>query len=132
MLAKLVKIALFGSFLVGGLSSPRQNLRWITDEDEVVSNVRTQAAAGIVLDSLLGRCCSHRLGSVFLGIAGKFEDGRRAEDLCAIPDLVGGAIAEVLASLHGSIPESTSLLTLLPTHLSTKTELIFGWLSDAA
>jgi hypothetical protein len=127
--AKLIRIALFGSVLVGGLSAEAQKLHWITDNDEIVSNERTQSAAGVVFGSLLKHACPHQLGGISIGIAGEFNDERRAEDLCAIPDLVGGTVAEILTVLNGRIPESTSLYTPITGHLSTKAELIAGWVA---
>jgi hypothetical protein len=95
VLAKLTRIAFFGSLFAGGLSAEGQFIKWITDNDEIVSNDETSKEAGQVLSGMLSRLCPHGAG-LELGIAGKFEDNKRAEDLCAIPDLVGGAFAESL------------------------------------
>jgi hypothetical protein len=129
VLAKLVKISLLGSLLVGGLSGSGQNLLWITDDDEIVSNERTQAAASAVAGTMLKRFCPQGFGDIHLGIAGKFDDGRRAEDLCAIPDLAGGAVAETMTAFQDSIPESAALFTPLTTRPTTKTEIIHSWLA---
>jgi hypothetical protein len=129
-LEKLVNVAMYGAFLVGGLNAPGQNLTWITDDDEIVSNESTQDAACQVIGGMLRRFCPNGLGDIRIGIAGKFDDDRRAEDLCAIPDLVGGAIAESLTSIREIIPQFAHLTTTVPRHQSTKTDLILGWLSS--
>jgi hypothetical protein len=65
-----------------------------------------------------------------LGIAGKFDDGRRAEDLCAIPDLVGGAVADCLTSIDKpAIPRSANIVTPALKRQSTKSNIIHSWFS---
>jgi hypothetical protein len=130
VLAKLTQIALFGSLLVGGLATTGQNLMWLTDEDEIVSNEKSQLEAGNVIGCLLERMCPFGMPQIQLGIAGKFDDGRRAEDLCAIPDLVGGAVAECLTSIDKrGIPRSTNVVTPTLKRQNMKTNLIHGWFS---
>jgi hypothetical protein len=131
--AKLAKIAVFGATLVGGLSRAGQNLNWITDDDEIVSNETAQQATTGCVGAMLHRCCTHGLSDVSMGIAGKFDDGLRAEDLCAIPDLVGGAVAEHLNSLDkDTIPRKTSIVTPSAKRLSTKTQLLMAWFASLA
>jgi len=126
---KIVNVFLYGSFLIGGLSRAGQTIRWITDDDEIVSNESTQQAAMQVMGSMLTARCTHGLAGGALGIASKFEDGRRAEDLCAVPDLVAGAFSEYLTiAPEGTINEA-GLYVPKATMYSTKTTLILGWLS---
>jgi len=128
VLAKLTRVAIFGSILVGGLGRAGQDLMWITDEDEIVGNERIQQDAGAVIGAILHRCCPFGLTGVDIGIAGKFDDDRRAEDLCAIADLVGGALAEHLTMLDKrAIPRSTNIVTTVFKHSSTKAKIILSW-----
>lgn len=129
VLSKLVQIAAFGSLLVGGLSRPGQQLRWITDDDETVSNEAAVAKAGHVIASLLDLMAARGLVPASIGISSKFDDLKRAEDLCAIPDLVGGALCEFIEAFPGELTPGTSQLTI-PTarRLSTKSTLVLGWL----
>jgi hypothetical protein len=127
--AKMIQIALFGSILISGLSAPDQTLHWITDNDEIVSNAEAQHVFGRVSDAVFRSVCPHRFSDVSIGIAGLFDDGRRAEDLCSIPDLAGGAIADSLISLdEHAIPRSTCLTTPFPSVMPTKTDIILTWL----
>lgn len=129
---KLICVSLFGSVLVGGLSRPGQNLHWITDEDEIVANEDYQSHACQVLAGMLHHYSAGGLGQFRFGIAGKFNDERRAEDLISIVDLAAGAFAETLTSLSESrIPKSTNVFIPTPGKTSTKAELILGWLSDS-
>ncbi|KAA5541919.1 hypothetical protein FYK55_17130 [Roseiconus nitratireducens] len=130
VLAKLTQVALFGSLLVSGLATTGQNLMWLTDEDEIVSNEQSQIEAGNVIGCLLDRMCPFGMPKIQLGIAGKFDDGRRAEDLCAIPDLVGGAVAECLTSIDKlGIPRSTNIVTPTLKRQKMKTNIIHSWFS---
>ncbi len=54
-LSKMIRVGMFGSFLVGGLGTAGQSLKWITDEDEIVINDKIQAVAGQVFGSMLNR-----------------------------------------------------------------------------
>jgi hypothetical protein len=128
--ARLTRIAMLGSILVGGLSDTGQDIHWITDEDDFVCNERIAGQSMEVLALMLRRF-QPGLGMVELGIAGKFVDNKRAEDLCAIPDLVGGAIAENLSSLDkAAIPRSAEMFTPVFKRPNTKTALILGWFSS--
>jgi len=130
VLAKATKIAVLGSILVGGLAKAGQNLTWITDNDEIVINEKSQSATQDRISAMVNRCCPYGIGSVRLGIAGLFDDEKRAEDLCAIPDLVGGAIAESLTSIEkGAIPRYILTNTSASENVSTKTKIIYAWLS---
>lgn len=128
ILAKLTRIAVLGSMLVGGLSNSGQNLHWITDDDEIVSNEVVCQEAGAVISAMMNRNCPKGMEVPCLGIAGKFEDNRRAEDLCAIPDLVGGAMAEMLTAIDkATIPRESDIVTPVLGRTSTKSKLVFSW-----
>lgn len=128
--AKLVKIALFGSLLVGGLATTDQSLAWITDDDEIVSNAAARLESASVIHGLLHRMCPFGLTKVSLEIASGSDEGF-TEDLCSIPDLVGGAVSEYLNSIDvGSLPKFTNLQTLLWNRVATKTNCIMAWLAS--
>jgi len=69
------------------------------------------------------------MGEMALGIAGKFDDDRRAEDLISIVDLVGGALSESLCPLISEdFPASPNIVVPVPGRISTKSQLILAWL----
>ena len=129
-LSKMILIGMLGSFLVGGLTMEGQTLFWITDEDEIVSNDRIKAVAGRVFGSMLYRFCPQGFEELSIGVSGKFDDDLRAEDLCSIPDLVGGAVAESLTSLGVAIPQASGIFTPLFARQATKTNLLLQWISS--
>lgn len=132
ILAKLVRIAFFGSTLVAGLAREGQELKWITDNDEIVSNAKVQSVATFMISSMLNHCCSFKLSrNSSIGIAGEFDDDFRAEDLCSIPDLAGGAMTELLNSIRkDTIPKSEKLYTPSSGRNSTKTTILASWFAD--
>ncbi len=128
--AKLVRIAFFGSILVGGLAKKGQGLFWITDDDEIVSNEACQKESAYVVRAMLDKMCPFGLGEVELSIAGKCKDDLFSEDLCSVPDLVGGALSESLSRMGAaSMPQSTNLFTPLMKPVATKTQIINHWLA---
>lgn len=126
--ARLSKIASIGAAIISGLSAKGQDVHWITDDDEIVSNEAVSTEFATQVSGWLKECHAPDLTGVNIGIASKFDDNRRAEDLCSIPDLVGGAVAEQLnATNPDSIPRSSNLANVLTSPLSTKSALIWEW-----
>lgn len=129
VIEKLVRVAFFGGFLVGGLCRSGQNLHWITDDDEIVPNETWQDDAGQIIGGTMHQCCPENMGEHVLGIAGKFDDNRRAEDLVSIVDLAGGAVAESLTLLgKENIPRSANIYTPVFKPMSVKSQIIYATL----
>jgi hypothetical protein len=131
-LAKITRIAVMGALLVGGLSCAGQNLWWITDEDEIVSNDRVRRMTSDLFGGLLHNFCPHGLSNCELGIAGEITDGEhRAEDICAIPDLVGGMVAESLTLIgKDAIPGPDDLFQPEFATCTVKSQIILSWFSS--
>lgn len=130
-LEKLVEICTFGAGLVNGLRSPGQNVQWLTDDDAIVVNEAALTDARALMTSCLFPY--HDEKPLFaLGVASEFtEDGRRAEDLLAIPDLVAGAYSEALVSAGTTnIPTSGCGPSDQALWLKTKSTLINGFLAS--
>jgi hypothetical protein len=129
---KLFRILHFGSFLVSGLCRPGQNLHWITDEDAIVANEVFQADVCRIVSQVFRHYYPHEMKDLALGIAGKFDDVRRAEDLISIVDLAGGALSESVGSLVAlDLPRSPKLVVPIMKRMSTKVRLILIWLCES-
>ncbi len=129
-LQKLLRICVFGGGFVDGLRGSGQNLHWITDDDAIVSTEKAQADAMELMAGGLHRYPDDHL-QVGLGIASQFDDGRRAEDIVAIPDLAAGAFSETLTSIGKSnMPTSGTGSSGVPLILQIKSTLINAWRSD--
>src|SRR5207245_6788898 len=93
MLEKLLRICVFGGGFVDGLRGEGQDIYWITDDDAIVATDDAKADAGLLMGSFRHRYPGET-PKLFLGVASLFDDGLRAEDLLAIPDLAAGAFSE--------------------------------------
>ncbi|MCE9565830.1 MAG: hypothetical protein K8U57_27715 [Planctomycetes bacterium] len=130
-LEKLAEICIFGAGLVNGLRSPGQNVGWLTDEDAIVVKEEARADASALMKSCLFPYPEEK--PLFgLGVASDFtEDGLRAEDLLAIPDLAAGAFSETLMTMgKENIPTSGSGPGGHTLYLKTKSTLINGFFGE--
>lgn len=130
-LEKMLEICIFGAGLVNGLRSPGQNIGWITDDDAIVVNENAKADASAIMTSGLYRYPGEKSQFGF-AVASEFtEDGLRAEDLLAIPDLAAGAYSESLMTMgKENIPTTGTGPIGRPIYLKTKSTLINGFLSQ--
>jgi hypothetical protein len=128
---KLNRVGHLGAMLVGCMSAPRQDVIWITDEDEIAPNVTKLVEATNVIGHFLNHYCSHNMGRFQFGTTKSDNGSKEIEDLAALPDLAAGALAELLtmASDNQVLPQSQIHLPL-PVCISRKTHAIVGWLAD--
>lgn len=129
---KLLEVCVFGATLVDGLRSKGQNVFWITDDDAIVSTDNACDDAVNLMGHLLQKY-PDEYPTVALGVASKFDDDLKAEDLVAIPDLAAGAFSEALTAIgKDNLPRSGTGPTETPRFLQTKASLINSWRSDQA
>jgi hypothetical protein len=129
-LEKLLRICIFGGGFVDGLRGHGQNLFWITDDDAIVATDNAKADAAGLMGSFLHTYPGEK-PMIKLGIASGFDDGLRAEDLLAIPDLAAGACSEGLTQLGKSrMPTTTVGPTGVDLFLQIKSTLIDAWRID--
>jgi len=129
-LEKLLRVCVFGGGFVDGLRGPGQDLHWITDNDAIVATDDAKADAGTLMSSFIHKYPGET-PKLSLGIASKFDDGLRAEDLLANPDLAAGACSESFSNVcKSNIPTSGVGPQGLALVLQTKTMLINLWRSD--
>mgnify|MGYP001806718704 CR=1 FL=1 len=85
--------------LIAGLSLPKQNIYWISDQDNLFGNDRQSHDVSRLLSSFSTHYMHHSLGELGIGTTALDEGDRLEEDLTAIPDLVAGALAETTTRL---------------------------------
>ena len=115
------------SLFLGGMSTPNQDVLWLTDEDDIAANedrLRELVNAFAIVSS---HYVGHALGHVKIGTT-KSDTGRRdVEDFVAIADVTAGAIQEVIA--EQGVP--TGRLWLPPPRaVPAKARLVMDWLAD--
>lgn len=130
---RMLRIVNLIAFLLGGLSKPKQHVYWISDEDELFANPDITADLQMMIGRYTSLYVSHDLGELGLGTTKIDEGDRFEEDFAAIPDLLAGAIAEVItkvATVSGGSMPASGIAVQYPRSFSAKTELLCSWLSD--
>jgi hypothetical protein len=130
---RLLRVLHLGGFLLSGLSAPAQNILWITDEDEIASNVGQLIALTTVFGRVASGYLSHDLGRMRCGTT-KSDDGSLVlEDVAAYADLAAGAVSELLTELRGERDKLTrGIMTMVSSKLSWKARGIAQWLADTS
>jgi hypothetical protein len=124
-----LRLTHFVGYLIGGLSQPKQNAFWISDEDNLFANTSKSQDMARLLSSYSSHYAKWPLGEVGLGTTAIGEDDLVDEDFNAVADLVAGGIAEVTTQLSklcgGQIP--TKLAIEYERELKPKADLIARW-----
>ncbi len=131
-LENAMQVAHLMSILIAGLSHPKQNIYWISDEDELFANLQRIQDLQRIIGKYSGHYVKHELGELGMGTTSLDEGDRFEEDLNAIPDLIAGTVAEVSTrlskSIGGRIP--TSIAVPYYGDLSTKSDILSSWIWD--
>jgi hypothetical protein len=127
---KMLRVSTFIAFFIGGLGSSGQNIRWITDEDDIVANPRFQAEARTLCDYAFQFYSQHPIGS-FDCVTTAVDEAMVLKDFTAIPDLVAGATSEIVSGMHlqGVVPSDDEAVPL-PDLTTNKSLAIVEWYSD--
>ena len=92
----------FFALLVGQWSSSKMDVTWISDEDEFVGNEKRLDDAQKLAAMFTKLYQPHGLGVFAMNTTSVDGADRYFEDLVAIPDLVGGMLAELSSALSGN------------------------------
>jgi len=125
-----MRVAHLISILVAGLSAPKQNIYWISDEDELFANPSRSGDLQRILGKFTGHYVKHELGEFGIGTTTLDEGDRLEEDLAAIPDLIAGAVSEVTTRLSEIAGGRITPTIAIPVYerFSPKTEIINSWI----
>jgi hypothetical protein len=127
---RVLRAAYFVSLFVAGTSSPGQDVAWISDADAIAPNELGLADLTYIFAAVLTHIAPHRFGNVGVATTETAIGDRLAiEDLAAIPDLVGGAVNEVVGSFRSAVP-LYSFVALAPDDLPEKTKRLVRLLFD--
>jgi hypothetical protein len=130
-LEKLFRVVNFIGFFVTGLACADQDIRWITDEDAIVANEKHIEEVNELCDFALNLYAGQHTGSFSCEIAGSDDGSMFKKDLVAIPDLIAGALSEILSQLHsGKLMPIDEKIVPLPDSLSSKSVEIVNWFAD--
>ena len=94
---RLQRILHFASLFVAALSSPGQDVLWVTDEDEIAANPERRSNFVDLFRNLASHYLQHDLSGLDAAVLGEVHPTDLAEDLASVPDFLAGAWAEALA-----------------------------------
>lgn len=117
------------AMLVAGLSSPGQDIHWVSDQDPVFANISIENETISVFAKLLELFSLHKLGQVRYGTTADGDEPLFQEDLAAVPDLMCGASSEMFTSIrreYGNIPD---IYAKLPT-LTGRSREFLNWYAN--
>jgi hypothetical protein len=130
---KLFRIALFGSFILGGLVKPGQSIIWAMDSDNIVQNQDRVEKALFVINMCLDSFCPHDLrGGISINVSKRDRNEAEllTEDLTSIPDLVAGFFTEAIATRVWSASSTGERRDPLQFILSRKAQAIGHWFGN--
>jgi hypothetical protein len=115
------------AFFVSGIVARGQSVRWITDHDAIAANEQRFQEMALVFRNVLDQYLSVQLNSVSCSTT--FESPLEVEDFAAMPDLVGGAIVELLTAHAQNGHEISEAAVPRPEKLPLKTQEILDRLA---
>lgn len=129
VLEKAFRIMHLAAFLTAGLSSPSQNVLWVSDEDSIAANFSRLTQLTNVFAYILSNYLKHDLTHIRCGTTNNDDGSLLIEDLTSIPDLVAGAISEQLI-ISEDEPEFEDIFWVMRPGYTSKTNSITWWLSN--
>jgi hypothetical protein len=122
-LTALFRMASFVAYFVAHYVRPGQHVYWIADNDPVFADRWRHADVARLMSVLADAwvCCP--VGELGVGTTSLDEGDRAEEDLCAIPDLLAGALSEAAARTV----EAHLFDGMVPEGCTEKTERILSW-----
>jgi len=93
------------NFFLGGLTKPKQDVTWITDQDEIVANSILSEAFLEMVTIVTQSYFPHSLKDITIATtASNNRENMELEDLTAIPDLLAGAFSEYFTFYYKNYP----------------------------
>lgn len=130
---RLLRVCHFASFFLAGLSRERQNVLWITDQDEIAANVEKHGELVSTFGRISSHYLSHNLGHLRIATTASDTGKRDVEDFVAIADLAAGAICQTLNTYHRlGIPPVPGVTLPIPNGIESKVLRLMNWFSDSS
>jgi hypothetical protein len=108
----LARVLHFFALSLAGLSSPGQDVDWITDIDNIAPEQVWLRDLTTLTANISGHYLNHNLGRLRVGTTRSDDGSGLLEDVCAVPDLFAGSIAEALTHQSMSPLDIPSRLVL--------------------
>lgn len=130
-LDKLLWTIHLGSFFVAGLSDKNQNVHWLSDNDNIVANLDRKKTMIGYFSHILSMYLPHPINDFALIVPEEGEKVLDAEDLLSIPDLAGGALADI-ESIHQEEDRFPNENEIVPVseNVKEKSSFLANWLAE--
>ena len=128
---KLLRAIYLVNILLIYFSFEKQNILWVTDEDELVANETRINEAVKIFSDLSNQLLKHKMGNFGLGTTKFDTEPKDFEDLVSVPDLVAGTLTSIMSKYKksGILPYS-KLLVPPPKDITMKDREIMSWYAD--
>jgi hypothetical protein len=127
---QMLRIINFVCILSAGLAKPKQEISWITDEDELMANDNKSKDVQYMIGKFAS-LYSNNLASCTLALGSAVIDpgDRLEEDIIALADLSAGAVCDMVNTLsnHSGGKIFPELAIPYSKSFSDKTEIILDW-----
>jgi hypothetical protein len=97
----LARVLHFFAFTLAGMSRAGQHVDWFTDVDEIVPEQDWLKSLTDLSANMASHYLCHNLGDFRVGTTRSDDGSLLLEDLCAVPDLFAGSVAQALS--HQSV-----------------------------
>lgn len=125
---KMLRVVHLISFFLAGLSRKYQDVMWITDQDEIAANEARLRELTNITAEISSHYLPHTLRHLRCGTTKSDNGSRQLEDLASIPDLIAGALSEVLGVYRDEgVGLQKPLIIRPPENLSNKSIEILNW-----
>lgn len=116
------------SVLIAGITSPNQDVLWISDDDDLAPNESRLWDVCDVVGRISAHYLTHNLGHFRFATARADDGSRQIEDLLALPDFAAGWLPELLRAYQDTGAElSENIVTPPPESLPAKTRYLLTW-----
>lgn len=116
------------SVLIAGITSPDQDVLWISDDDDLAPNESRLWDVCDVVTRISAQYLAHNLGHFRFATARSDDGSRQIEDLLALPDFAAGWLPELLRAYQDAGAElSENVVTPPPDSLPAKTRHLLTW-----
>jgi len=127
---RLSLVAHLGSLLIGGLCGNKQDILWVTDQDEIAPNPKKHDDAGWVIWSYLCEYAPKIDGKLVFVTTEADLGQRRLEDAVSIADLSAGAWAEAMSNIRTLLQKDVrNIMIPVIGNFTEKTDKILTWFS---
>jgi hypothetical protein len=131
---RMLRVAHTLNLIVAGLSREAQNVYWLSDHDDIVTNESRATATVDAVKRISSKYVSYRLGDFIASdtLQYKHQSSKLvAEDFAALPDLAAGALCDFVGGNSPEEPPAVpGMVSLLKQPLAPKSKLVIDWLCD--